>query len=511
MGDAAQKIFLSEDSGMATVFRSHMRWLPFFALTLPMLFVSAGESCAAESGSPKKGFIMDLDPFLGQNGRLRAIAPGCRAMTGMMGSQPFVWSRDSGLSLMNIPETSYGMGEFLSDDGRVVTGFLSRSESRFPLPPGQVWGHSGFVWQPGGQTHELFRRGILDVDWRGLSADGRLAAGKGQEPVPGAPREDAPWEEQKRFAETPQGREAMSRGYVYNRPFWFTLRGGTTLKELDDFYYETSLPSRILSRDGKKMLRTKGVTTYVLDLQSGNMRELTFGKAIASGLPQENSIVRAGDPGNPLFRWGQERWMAGIRRQHEIIPESEVGGVVANSPMFFDWHVKEIRSGVPNFDAGFVLCDVRVERFDEETGRVPRGRLEKFNVMVRLDEKGNGVPIDDSCGGLTPWMADISDNGRIILYMKGNDFWIWDEDFRRENKVFPTALPFLEYLAFYGITLPPDHNIVTALMSPDGRCFYGELSENEDGSAFPYRSFLACTGGDITPPLLNPEGERKGQ
>lgn len=97
MGDAAQKIFLSEDSGMATVFRSHMRWLPFFALTLPMLLVSAGEGCAAESGSPKKGFIMDLDPFLGQNGRLRAIAPGCRAMTGMMGSQPFVWSRDSGL------------------------------------------------------------------------------------------------------------------------------------------------------------------------------------------------------------------------------------------------------------------------------------------------------------------------------------------------------------------------------------------------------------------------------
>lgn len=37
---------------------------------------------------------------------------------------------------MNIPETSYGMGEFLSDDGRVVTGFLSRSESRFPLPAG---------------------------------------------------------------------------------------------------------------------------------------------------------------------------------------------------------------------------------------------------------------------------------------------------------------------------------------------------------------------------------------
>lgn len=84
-----------------------------------------------------------------------------------------------------------------------------------------------------------------------------LPQARGRNRFPALPGRST-WEEQKRFAETPQGREAMSRGYVYNRPFWFTLRGGTTLKELDDFYYETSLPSRILSRDGKKMLRTRG-------------------------------------------------------------------------------------------------------------------------------------------------------------------------------------------------------------------------------------------------------------
>ena len=77
---------------------------------------------------------MDMTPlFDEQTGRIRAIAPECRAIIGIIKSQPFVWSRDFGMIHIPVSAPDYGMGVFLSDDGRTMTGFLSRNDKTNPV------------------------------------------------------------------------------------------------------------------------------------------------------------------------------------------------------------------------------------------------------------------------------------------------------------------------------------------------------------------------------------------
>ena len=125
------------------------------------------------------GFIMDMVPLLGENGRILSIAPGCRAATGIIDSKPFVWSRDFGMIHIPVSAPDYGMGVFLSDDGRTMTGFLSRDDRAHPVGYGQTWAKTGFIWHHKGKRHFMSRHGLIDVNWRGLSADGRVAFGKG--------------------------------------------------------------------------------------------------------------------------------------------------------------------------------------------------------------------------------------------------------------------------------------------------------------------------------------------
>ena len=167
------------------------------------------------------GFVMDMVPLLGENGRILAIAPDCRALTGILDGEPFVWSRDSGMTCLVPPERYYGMGRFLSDDGQVMAGFITINHDKYPLDGSVEWTRPGFLWKRSEGSHGMLEHGIVDVEWFGLSADGRVALGHGKEPIPGAPAADAPWEEQERFARTPEGK-APEVGEI-----WIIARSGS--------------------------------------------------------------------------------------------------------------------------------------------------------------------------------------------------------------------------------------------------------------------------------------------
>ncbi len=488
---------------------SGSRWIRLAGLallTLPMLSLTAGDSTAADDTpaalSPPKGFIMDMTPLLDERtGRLRAIAPGCRAVTGIIESQPFVWSRDFGMVRIPVPRPDYGMGVFLGDDGRTMTGFLSRDDQTHPAGYSQTWAQAGFIWHYKGKKHFMSRHGLIDVNWRGLSADGRVAFGQGKEPVPGAPLPDAPGEEWDRFIGTPQGKKAMERGYVFNRPLWF-IREGTRYRELPRFMNERELPQRIMSRDGKKIIRFHARNSSVFDLETGKNRQLTFGGAVADGTPdEERTILRAGDPDSPLFRWGRSKYamdnrlytdaeIAALQKEKRLSPES---------PMLRNWHVDEISHCVPNFDARYNLCYIWLKPYRPDISRdraLPSGP----RLLARLDDKGGAIPIADDSGYAGPLhLGDISDDGKIVLYNQDREMCIWNEDIPtpRQHR---NAWKLRDYLASFGLVLPPDRRIQDAIMSPDGRCFFGMLSALEGEKRFPYQEFLACTGEDIKPP-----------
>ncbi len=457
--------------------------------------------------SVKPGFVMNMLPLLGENGRILSIAPGCRAATGIIDSKPFVWSRDFGMLHLVPPEKYYGIGRFLSDDGRNMAGFITINRDKYPLDNSVEWTRPGFLWKWGKGDRGISEHGIVDVEWFGLSADGRVALGYGKEPIPGAPAADAPWEEQARFAETPEGKAARSQGNLDHRSLWFWMRDRTTFKEIPGFEDPQFLPARALSRDGKKALLRKAASTFILDLQTGERRELTFGGAVPlSDLPvQEKNLVRAGDPKNPLFRWGKSKFMTGIRSQHRLIPESFLGEEAPDSPMHRDWLVKETFFCVPNFDASFFACYVTLKSKEpyKEWVHHPLSRFQ-LDVIVRLDDKGNGIPIDDSYGSGGPWGMDISDDGKTVLYSKHNEIWVWNEDFRLPGRTVPDPVRLVDYLAAAGLAVPFERPVSHAAMSPDGRCFYGELRREYNEASFPWEVFLACM--DDVPP---PDWERK--
>ena len=503
---------------MKHLFRSGSRWLRRAAGALPalslLLWPATGHGAAPERDaapatpaalSSPRGFIMDMAPLLGESGRLRAIAPGCRAVTGIVDGRPFIWSRDFGAVRLIPPSTHYGMGVALSDDGRIVTGFLRQREGAGPPPGyGQTLASPGFVWKYGREIHYMSRHDLIDVSWHGLSANGRVAVGKGMEPVPGAPAPDASGEELERFARTPQGRKAMSRGYIQNRPLWFHLNG-SSYRELKDFRQQTPLLGRILSRDGKKIITFRTPNSFVRDLKTGRERQLTFGGAVAGGEPgKERNIIRAGDPDSPLYRWGRQRLMSDNRllADAELAALQKKKNLDPKSPMLLDWFVHDIESCTPSFDARYNLCCIRLQPYRPDIRRnwpvLPGG----FRLLARLDDKGGVTPIaddDDIAAGPLGVLWDISDNGRIVLYEQKREMYVWNEDIpppgRHDN-----AWKLKDYLASFGLVIPSAREIREAIMSPDGRCFYGELASREDEQPFPRDRFLACTGEGIEPP-----------
>ena len=493
--------------------RSGSRWIRRVGLALsalPMLFLPAAKIPAAPAAdapaalSSPRGFIMDMTPLLDERtGRLRAIAPDCRAVTGIIESQPFVWSRDFGMVRIPVSAPDYGMGVFLSDDGRTMTGFLSRDDRAHPVGYGQTWARPGFIWHHKGKRHFMSRHGLIDVCWRGLSADGRVTVGEGMEPVPGAPAPDASGEELERFARTPQGKKAMSRGYIQNRPLWF-VREGTRYREIPRFVNAHSMPQRIMSRDGKKILFFREDNSFVYDLKTGKKRQLTFGGAVAGGEPgKERNIIRAGDPDSPLYRWGRARL---ISKSH-LLTDAELAALQKKknldpkSPMLLDWFIDEIESCTPSFDARYNVCRILLKPYRPDMRRnrpvLPGG----FCLLARLDDKGGATPIadDDDVADSLGVLWDISDNGRIVLFEQNREMYVWNEDIPTPG-TYRNAWKLKDYLASFGLVLPSDRRIWNAVMSPDGRCFFGQLAAEEDEKRFPYREFLACTGEGIEPP-----------
>ncbi|WP_300785820.1 hypothetical protein [uncultured Desulfovibrio sp.] len=395
---------------MKHLFRFGSRWARRAAAmlpALPLLLLPATGHSAAPEAPPSQGFIKDMSPLLGENGRILAIAPDCRALTGIVDGRPFIWNRDFDSILLTPPSEYYGMGEALSDDGRTVIGFIRHRDEGAPPGYGQTWASLGFFWQYDKELLLMPQHGLVDVTWRGLSADGTVAAGKGMEPVPGAPGPDASGEELERFAQTPQGKEAMSRGYIQNRPLWFWMKGGN-YRELDAFAHESAAPKRILSRDGKKILRTMSPTTHVRDLATGKERELLFGGAAATGMPDDNTkILRAGDPDNPLHRWG-----IAIAGPSRVLTDVELKKADRRSPLFRNWYVRDIAYCTPDFDARHVLCSVRLNEIHPSGRRIS----DELTLLARLDDTGKAVPIDDNKSVTygSPDFGDISDNGKIV-------------------------------------------------------------------------------------------------
>jgi len=115
-----------------------------------------------------------------------------------------------------------------------------------------------------------------------------------------------------------------------------------------------------------------------------------------------------------------------------------------------------------------------------------------LTVLVRLDAKGNDIPIDD---GPALMGLDISDDGKIILYEMDAEIWVWNEGLVLPHDSVPRPMPLARYLEHFGLSLPSERTIKSAVMSPDGQCFFGELALFGD-EQFPCKQFLACIKGN---------------
>lgn len=474
------------------------RWIrPFLsALSAFPLLLFPGLAHADGAVSSAGGFLIDMAPLLGDNGRINAIAPQCRAMTGSIDGEPVIWSRDFGLVHLVPPEDYYGMGDFLSDDGRRMVTFARRRQSGGPAGSGLVYPRHGFLWRYGAPLQAMSRHKVVDVVWYGLSADGRVALGYGQKPVPGAPPADAPFEEHARFARTPEGQAARSRGFVTHTAFWFCIENGR-FRQLDELGTIVTSPYfRVLSRDGQKILCKENNAVYIVDRQSGKRRQLTFGGAIprsSSTRPmQEDSLVRAGDPANPLFRWGRCRGFEHGR----LFAGSELAEAAPGSPMFGNWILDDFFCYIPSFNARFILAEAYLKSLDAPALQRIMHETGSLTVLVRLDENGKGTVIDD---GNRLMGLDISDNGRIVLYERDLEIWIWNEDTILPGDTVPRSMPLAAYLKRYGLVLPDNLEIHAAVMSPDGQCFFMEMAARGSG-VFPHSQYLACTNPAVAPP-----------
>lgn len=438
---------------------------------------------ANDSPTPSQGFIMDMVPLLGSNGRIKAIAPGCRAVTGFLEGGPFVWSRDFGLIRLAPPKEHFGMGDFLSDDGRAMLGFVSINDAIHPAPYSQTWARPGFIWCYGEPLQYISKHGIIDVEWYGMSADGKVALGYGKpRSIPQATKD--------------KDAENLELTPHYNR--WFSIRNKKQFRVLDKIVGPIASPYyRLLSRDGKKLLQKRhDNSVQIVDLKTGAQRPLTFGgvlpHAYTNRAKEGKNILRAGDPQNPLFRWGRR---PGFRRSR-LLTDGELKGIAPHSPMLADWILDDFFCSIPSFDGRFILCALYLKQVPKNHDRLFLLDSKTLTVLARLDAKGNDIPIDD---GPALMGMDISDDGKTILYEREAEIWIWNEDFVLPHDTLPRSMPLARYLEHFGLHLPPERTIKAAVMSPDGQCFFGELALFGD-EQFPYRQFLACTNRNASRP-----------
>lgn len=63
-------------------------------------------------------------------------------------------------------------------------------------------------------------------------------------------------------------------------------------------------------------------------------------------------------------------------------------------------------------------------------------------------------------------------------------------------------MPLARYLEHFGLSLPSERTIKSAVMRPDGQCFFGELALFGD-EQFPCKQFLACIKGNPPRPHWN--------
>ena len=276
---------------------------------------------------------------------------------------------------------------------------------------------------------------------------------------------------------------------------WFSIRNKKLFRVLDKITRPDASPYyRLLSRDGKKLLQKQlDNSVQVVDLQTGKLRPLTFGgvlpHASADLAKGEKCILQAGDPQNPLFRWG--RWPS--FRRSRLLSDSELKRAAPDSPLHADWILDDFFCSIPSFDARFTLCALYLKKVPKKPVRRP-SLLDatSLTVLVRLDAKGNDIPIDD---GPALMGLDISDDGKTILYEMDAEIWVWNEGLVLPHDSVPRPMPLARYLEHFGLSLPSERTIKSAVMSPDGQCFFGELALFGD-EQFPCKQFLACIKGN---------------
>ena len=187
--------------------------------------------------------------------------------------------------------------------------------------------------------------------------------------------------------------------------------------------------------------------------------------------------------------------MPGFRRSR-ILSDSELKKAAPDSPLHADWILDDFFCSIPSFDARFTLCALYLKQVPKKPARPFLLDSKTLTVLVRLDAKGNDIPIDD---GPALMGLDISDDGKTILYEMDAEIWIWNEDLLLPHDSIPRPMPLARYLEHFGLSLPSERTIKSAVMSPDGQCFFGELGLYDD-EQFPYKQFLACIKGDYPRP-----------
>lgn len=440
------------------------------------LCVAADGEAVSPSGSPAgtRGFVMELTSLIGEYGGIRAIAPGARALAGsirfaMEGDRfsPFVWSRENGLTMLATagPE-SWGTALFTSDDGAVAIGVVHKEGIE----------KAGFIWRPGFPTvvanNAFF---IIRVDWAGLTADGRLAAGGN------GSRYGFLVENGERLMFLPGARNFNHDIEVWASEPTIPRRDGSVP---DDEWVDRGEPLSAMSRDGSRF----AFADFVMD---ADRREIWW-PTLAGQRPGQ--LYR--EDGTPVERPAKRRRMdEGELRYLPLLKDSPDHPL----PLKDDAILSKIRLTHLDYDGSHVLGSVIVRyplsskdrardlllRMFSEGGSVD---MESEEFVVRWDAAGNAVLV---ASGDRMRPVAMSDDGRTVLVRNGYDIpHVWREGER--------LVTLREFLNGYGVILPEEYStrMWSLVMSPDGRCFAGSQAVNGPRS----RTILACVceeGGEL--------------
>ncbi len=397
----------------------------------PLLLACAIFLPKAACAQEPRGFVMDMTPLIGNDGGIRAIAPGATAIAGSVRRydenttyKPFVWRRKEGFRLLpTAKDPSWGTAFYLSDDGAVTIGYLH----------GENVENAGLIWLADGTTKVTNTHfGVFRIHWAGLSADGTRAAGTSN------------WRDGWRIDHAATF-TSLTGARIFNPEKWeaepVTKRADGSTPD-DAFINRGRLVA--MSRDGSTFAYSDGYISYLTDTERTTIRELAIG---GTSNPDRTTITTdrirvpllkkaAGNHPLPLKR---DAYVQNIAVTHlSRDGASAVGTVRVRYPL------------TPKAQAvdAYLRLTTEGESIDEK----------EESWTVRWDREGQAILVGHE--GQKP--VAVSDDANTILLDRRGTISIWRQGHGVQR--------FHDYLAAHGLEitgLTPTRGIWGMVMSPE--------------------------------------------